>query len=722
MTPSREYNPTRGTPGTPGKPGRAADSADSRTVTEIVTTTGSHSTITPIPVSISISLPDSGSPKPGDEVPRIPAGSVSSASAPIPTPQPPAPAVAPSASPTPEIAPRRVAVPPQPHDRLKLWSSLLISVLICLPPLLVCLNVPDLMPGSEARSLQMSRETWRRQSAGDRVAWLMPSVNGQPQVARPPMSVWINLLAWRDLDESTASPRLLILRARLAAVLMGIVALLATYWAGSSIGDVRTARIATMALGTTWLFIDQVRIATTSTHLLGFVCIAIAAGLWAMRPLKDIAWVGRRVFGWLIAGIALGAAVLTSGAIGGTIFVLPPLVAAIILTPRRRIDNALGLVFAVILGLVIAAPWYLYVLTLNHTPEAARLWLSELQPPAELFVLSYSHWKLAPMLWPWPIWLLGALCQPFVRADPVTRRQLLIAWFWFVLIFITLSIPASNNFRLLLPALPAAALMIGQLWSFHAQLATERQEDPGVNLLRTPHWIMLGLASILLPLFAVLQPTLIDEHYFGLTHILLPDATWPIALGTGLALLVIAIFGTQAHYKWKPRAAAYATVTWMLVASTIAYASLSRSTDHINPHTADAALLAQTIADYSVPTPPKPGDEVPRIPAGSVTSASPSPLNPEPRTLNPAPELLLLTKSPQDPEATPEPSFYFYAGRSIRPVQADDLADLFTPSRPALLIARDDPHTLQTLAEKHLTPILHFDDGSAKRVLLRPAP
>src|SRR5205085_1764466 len=123
----------------------------------------------------------------------------------------------------------------QPHDRLRLWTSLLISVVVCLPPLFVALNVPDLMPGAEARSLQASRETWRRQSAGDRVAWLMPSINGKPDVRRPPMSTWINMLAWRDLNEATATPQLLIFRARLAAVFMGIVALLATYWAGSSV-------------------------------------------------------------------------------------------------------------------------------------------------------------------------------------------------------------------------------------------------------------------------------------------------------------------------------------------------------------------------------------------------------------------------------------------------------------------------------------------------------
>lgn len=591
------------------------------------------------------------------------------------------------ARPKPGVAPRRTALPPQPHDRVRLWTSLLISVLVCMPALLVGLNEPDVVPGPEATTLQMSRETWRRQQSGDPLAWIVPSLNGEPQVDRPPGIVWANMLMWHDLDESTVSADTLALRARWASVLMGVLALLATYWAGASVGDVRTARIATMALGTTWLFIDQVRIATAYTHVMGWTTLAIAAGLWAMRPLKDVAWVGRRVLGWLISGLAMGAAVLCGGAVPGIVFVLPPLVAAILLTPRRRIDNALGLVFAVILGLIVAAPWYLYVL--SHMPDAAKIWMTDLDWGKDLLVLSWSHLWILPMLWPWPVWLVGALCQPFIRADSARRRQLLIAWFWFVLMFAALSIPAARNTRYLLPVIPAAALMVGQLWSYHAALAAERQEDPGVDLLRVPHWLMMGVASVAGPLWLMLQPTMVSWGYMKRVEV--PGVNWMVALGLGLGLLVIAILGTQWHFKWRPRAAAYATVGWMVAASTVGFWFFSHAAGQQYPARADSERLAHATAELSRSW-------------GWPNDA----------------ELFVLADRDDHPDADIDPAMLFYAGRSERRVTPDQLDELLQANRRALLVTTDEASDRDLLAHHGFKPFLHFTDGSTPRVLYKP--
>ena len=80
-----------------------------------------------------------------------------------------------------------------------------------------------------------------------------------------------------------------------------------------------------------------------------------------MRPLKKINRVPRRVIGWFIAGIALGAAVLTKGPIA-LVFVIVPLGGAIFISKHRRLGNSLGFFFALCLGLLIAGPWYMYVL------------------------------------------------------------------------------------------------------------------------------------------------------------------------------------------------------------------------------------------------------------------------------------------------------------------------------------------------------------------------
>ena len=380
------------------------------------------------------------------------------------------------------------------------------------------------------------------------------------------MTAWLHMLAWWDLEPAAADGPALALRARLVSVAMALLAVAATFWAGMSLGGVRTARLAAMVLGTTLLFIHQARAAAPEAVLVGFSTLAVAAGLWAIRPLGSASRAGRRVVGWLIAGGAMGAAILTKGPIA-LLFIAPPLLAAIALTPRRRTDSTIGLLFALTLGATLTSPWYLYVL--DRSPDAWEPLLGHYGAPADLFLLTWSHARVAAMLSPWQVLLVGALCQPFLRVNRLARRQLLIAWFWFVLLAVAFSIPAARDPRYLMPILPAAALMIGQLWSYHARLAAARQDDPAANLLRTPHWLLIGLASILGPLLIALQPELIRTGW--LDRPLLPGLGWPAALGLGVALLAIAIAGTRWHFKWRPRLAAYATIAWMIVASTTGF-------------------------------------------------------------------------------------------------------------------------------------------------------
>jgi 4-amino-4-deoxy-L-arabinose transferase-like glycosyltransferase len=575
--------------------------------------------------------------------------------------------------------PRRVTVPPEPHDPLRLWSSLLIAVVVCLPPLLIGIGQADVMPGSEeASSLLRSRETWRQQSQGRSDAWLVPSANGERAIDPPPMTVWLHMAGWLDLDPATAETETLVRRARLVSAGMGLLALLATYWAALSLGGVRVARLTTMALGTTLLFLYQARIATAEAVLLGWGTLAIAAGLWAMRPLRPINWFGRRVFGWPLAGLAMGAAMLTKGPIALG-FILPPLIAAIPMTPKRRGDNTIGLLFAVLLGGAAALPWYLYVL--DQVPDAWSRLVRANTPPAELFALGGANGLLVlAMLSPWPIWLLGGLFQPFVRATAAARRQLLVGWFWFVVLFAALVIPAAGEPRYLLPALPAAALMVGQLWSYHARLASERREEPGVNLLRVPHWLLILGASVAVPLLLGAEGWLTEPG--SLDELGLPAMGWPLAVGLSVVLLGIALFGTRYHFKWRPRIAAYATVGWMVVGATVGLDAYARSPHSVNPHRRTAVRVVGGAADR---------------------------------------QLVYLYRGPEDRAL--DPAFLFYLGRAVRPVTPDQLEDLLEQEEETRVIVRRHPENAALMRRHRFLALADFRDGSGvPRRLYRGAP
>ena len=573
----------------------------------------------------------------------------------------------------PDPVPRRVVLPPAPYNRVKVFGGLAFAVVVCTPVLFVALGQGDVTQRREADSLLSSRETWKRQHADPtHLAWLTPSLNGQPHYDPPPMSVWLNMLAWIAMDPATATPERLILCARLLAVAMGVLTMLATYWAGMAIGDARTARLATLALGTTLLFVYQVRTASADTHMLAFSTLAVAAGLWAMRPLKEINWVGRRVVGWLMAGLAMGAAVLTQGIKPAGLYVLPPLLAAIALTPRRRIDNLLGLTFASLLGVVAASPWYLYVL--HHDPQALTSLFGHALPPHEFFVLTWSHWRVLAVLSPWIVWVVGAWFQPFMRADRERRRQLLIAWFWFLMLFAALSIPAANSPRYLSPLLPAAAMLVGQLWSFHAQLASERQLDPGVDLLRVPHWVALGLASVLGPLAVTFQRSLVEHRL--LDEPLLEGVQWPVMAGLGAALLLIAGLGAGWHFRGEPRLAAYATVAWMLTALGVCLPAFARSPENTYGFRGDADRLAEA--------------------AGTTP-------------------LFFARLDPLD--RPPDNAFLYYAGVTAPPLAPPQIEEAARRDHPIAILARRDERHHGYLTALGFTAALEFEDDQSPRRL-----
>ncbi len=513
------------------------------------------------------------------------------------------------------VAPRRAIVPPPPIDRLRMWGMLLFGLFVLLPPLLIGLERGDTTFTMEKITLLSSQETWLRQADQGGAEWLVPSWNGRPRVAKPPMSVWINLLAWLPLDPAQADPNTLVFRARLTAVGFALLVAACTFWAGMSVGGIRVATIAMLTTGTSLLFVKYARYSCYDTHMMGFVALAIAAALWAMRPIKLSSGIDRRVMGWLLCGLAMGAAFMTKNT--ALLLILLPLLGMIVVGPYRRLGNTLGLFFALIVALLAAAPWYLYVIQ-----NAEGLGIAE--PLAQLFrdwpmispgaveteqqrpVQDYFYYLLlVPLVFPWVIWLLGGLFQPWARGEGDRRRQLLLAWVWLVVGLVALSVPAAKQERYLIPLLPAVGLLVAQLWAFHIRLADDGLPDPGVNLLRIPHWVMLGLTSLALPTYLLLQrpiADLVNRTFAGDERLLgpieLPGLHPAVVVGVGAVLLGLVVIGAWWHWRWKPRPAFAASAAWAILLLSVVQFTYSRSYHTINPYRDDAQQVAQVIGGH----------------------------------------------------------------------------------------------------------------------------
>src|ERR1041385_1002237 len=137
---------------------------------------------------------------------------------------------------------------PTPTLRSRLLPLLGVLILSA-PPLLIAPGLREMGRSMENITLLSSQETWLRQRGGDQLApepgaWLRPSLRGTLRVAKPPMVVWLHMLAWRDLSTEDATPEQLIFRARLVAAATGLLTLIAVYWIGLAIHSVRLGVIA----------------------------------------------------------------------------------------------------------------------------------------------------------------------------------------------------------------------------------------------------------------------------------------------------------------------------------------------------------------------------------------------------------------------------------------------------------------------------------------------
>lgn len=469
-------------------------------------------------------------------------------------------------------------------SRLAAVAALAVILLLCLPPLLVGLGRRDATHTMERVALVTSQETWLRQhaapgsTAADALAWLIPTFNGTPRVTKPPMIVWLNLLAWTGLYPASATADDLVFRARLLTVAASMLALVATFWIGHTLGGPRLAATAALVMGTTIFFQKQARTASYDMHLVAWATLAIAAGLWATTH-DDTR---RRALGWALGGIALAVAWLIKGPLAVLVTLLP-LSAAMVVLRRREGMRLFGLAAMLLLAAALALPWFVYAYL--HTPGAMDIWLGEYEAQRDSFQPPWYYLGLFGLVVPWTLWLLAGLTLPFLRARGELRQRILVPCLWFAALFALFSIPGAKQQRYILPILPAASLVVAWLWEYHQRLSDAGEADDGIDLLRIPQWVALVLASVALPVTLIVggQPV--------------PAAA---AIAVGVALLAITAIGARLHWQWRPAAAALAIGVWASLATTLWWTAYSHADSGRLPTRAELVRIEPLLVGRSL--------------------------------------------------------------------------------------------------------------------------
>ncbi len=488
------------------------------------------------------------------------------------------------------VTPTAVSAPTQPkptagptpsRDRPMAWLILLILLALSTIPLYTHLGTYNSQDNAQARSLQISSESWHHRHEmyhGDITPEsLVPVLEGEPQLDQPPASVWLNQLAFGSLDPLTATDADLAYQMRLLTAAFGLLTIAAVFWAGFSVGGLKTATFAALTMLSCPVLIWYARAGSPDMPLVGLETLGVASAMWALRPLRPAPSVSRQALGWLICGLALGIAILTGGPQVIPI-VLAPILVISIMCPNR-ISHLLGLVASVFIAALMVMPWALYVHGQdNHIWEqwVSGLWPHSMHSPSAFWhAVSDRSILVLVLVLPWTLWLIGSLIQPFSASSSGVRRRVFIGWAWLLcVVLLILTGPGSEGLAGLLPVLPAAAILIGQCLRLFSDLSAEARHARTWRLTRWPHLALIAVASVAIPAGMFFQTTLVDQGI--LNQPIVAPMTWYFWLGLGVSLILITALSTRFALSHYPGKSMICWAVWAVVLMSVMLIPLSR--------------------------------------------------------------------------------------------------------------------------------------------------
>jgi 4-amino-4-deoxy-L-arabinose transferase-like glycosyltransferase len=340
--------------------------------------------------------------------------------------------------------------------------------------------------------------------------WMVLTLFDKPYAEKPPLSIWLTAYSFRAFGESSLSGRLphVLLASLSPAVLFAI---------GLGIARTAEAGAAALLLSTSLLFLASARLLLTDSALLFFDLLAVLAIQRVASTRRHFRWI-------LLAALALGLALLTKGPLA---YVAPGLIGVgTLLTrraaPRATLALAIRLALSIILGSVVALPWY--VLAARSTAGAS---VSSFLLREHLFRFTnvMEGHRGSPLLacgvlffgaYPWS----AAFLRLFRRRTLTTGPPRLGVWTWGLGILVLFSLSATFLPHYLLLAMPAFALLV-----VIAGPSTSRLERRAVC------WVSAAVGSSLF-LAAV----------FGIQRTEFPDLVAPVVyVFAGAAILAISM-------------------------------------------------------------------------------------------------------------------------------------------------------------------------------------
>jgi 4-amino-4-deoxy-L-arabinose transferase-like glycosyltransferase len=371
-------------------------------------------------------------------------------------------------------------------------------------------------------------------------AWVVPILSGEVRLQKPPLPYWCAAILFRLTGVTEGA-------ARFVPALLGALATVLLFDLTRMLYGRKVAWIAALIWPTTYLIVDDYRLAMADPYLAFFTLAAVWS--WVRASLGesiDKAGSKRPSLFVLLFYVCVALGALAKGPLIFLHAVIP--IIAFHICFRWRVPRGLtSHLIGVILFLAVALPWPLAVM--HQVPNAMQLWryesVGEISGENQEGLRAWWYYLLnLPLLaMPWVALWVCSLLHPFRNKRATVLFPIL--WYGFSVLFFT--VVGQKKLPYLLPIMPAQVMMIAiaAVELLHAARRRERFRSALV-------WaqVIIGIG------WAIVLPVLIvKQHAVGVVPL--------AAAGTAIVLAIWA--------AWTARSGG--STRW-LVWQTLAYAAI----------------------------------------------------------------------------------------------------------------------------------------------------
>ena len=346
-------------------------------------------------------------------------------------------------------------------------NDLVVLVIVASLAILAGLGNGTFWEPDEPRFAEATRQMFAR---GD---FVTPYLNGVPRFEKPILFYWTQAAAFTAFGDNEFA-------ARLPSAIAGVGIILILYLLGVEIASRRAAFVAALVMATMFRFVTFARIGLTDVPVMFFV-IAALYGFVRTQPSfgGDRRWgpasagppASRVSTAWaFFAWVCIGLGVLTKGPVGLLSVVIWATYAGF--SRNWSVFARTRPLIGMTLALAIALPWYV-VMAVQHGRaftdfalghEIVERMLSEesFGAPARGFFYYFKIWPGDAA--PWSavfVASVGWIAWRWSSLDRGARQAVMFEAAWFVSVFLVFSVSRSKVPHYVLPAYPAAALLIG---------------------------------------------------------------------------------------------------------------------------------------------------------------------------------------------------------------------------------------------------------------------